>query len=91
MKLPELMKRFEKKYKIRVVAGVLVVSLVAQTVPTYRILANKTAKETVEESKGEEESDSGKERDSEEVKQKMEEALDQIQVEEKEIGKEETV
>ena len=43
MKLPELKKRFTRKYVIRIIAGVLVVGMVGTGVSTANVFAAKTA------------------------------------------------
>ena len=46
MKLPELKKKFTKKYVIRIIAGVLVVGMVGTGVSTANVFAAKTAQES---------------------------------------------
>ena len=48
MKLPELKKRFTRKYVIRIIAGVLVVGMVGTGVSTANVFAAKTAQESTE-------------------------------------------
>ena len=48
MKLPELKKKFTKKYVIRIIAGVLVVGMVGTGVSTANVFAAKAAKESTE-------------------------------------------
>ena len=48
MKLPELKKKFTKKYVIRIIAGVLVVGMVGTGVSTANVFAAKTAQESTE-------------------------------------------
>lgn len=93
MKLPELRTKFRNKYVIRIVAGVLVVAMVGTGVSVSQVQAAKNdtavtgteaaAEDTEEETAAEE--DSGTE-------DALKEVLDsRITVNEKEIGKEETV
>ena len=95
MKLPELKKKFTKKYVIRIIAGVLVVGMVGTGVSTANVFAAKAAKESTEsvESTESTEKDSKKSdtKDSD-AESKLKDALDDsIKFSEKEIGKEETV
>lgn len=77
MKLPELKRRFKNKYMIRIAAGVLVVTMAATGVSAYSVQAAKSEKtETGTEAVVEEE---------------LEDAISSITLNEKEIGKEETV
>ena len=48
MKLPELKKKFTKKYVIRIIAGVLVIGMVGTGVSTANVFAAKTAQESTE-------------------------------------------
>ena len=48
MKLPELKKRFTRKYVIRIIAGVLVVGMVGTGVSTANVFAAKTAQEKMD-------------------------------------------
>ncbi|EEV01868.1 hypothetical protein [Roseburia intestinalis] len=95
MKLPELKKKFTKKYVIRIIAGVLVVGMVGTGVSTANVFAAKAAKESTEsvESTESTEKDNKKSdtKDSD-AESKLKDALDDsIKFSEKEIGKEETV
>ena len=95
MKLPELKKKFTKKYVIRIIAGVLVVGMVGTGVSTANVFAAKAAKESTEsvESTESTQKDSKKSdtKDSD-AESKLKDALDDsIKFSEKEIGKEETV
>ena len=95
MKLPELKKKFTKKYVIRIIAGVLVVGMVGTGVSTANVFAAKAAKESTESVASTEstEKDSKKSdtKDSD-AESKLKDALDDsIKFSEKEIGKEETV
>lgn len=85
MKLPELKKRFTRKYVIRIIAGVLVVGMVGTGVSTANVFAAKTAQESTE-------STESTEKDDSDAESKLKDALDDsIKFSEKEIGKEETV
>lgn len=95
MKLPELKKKFTKKYVIRIIAGVLVVGMVGTGVSTANVFAAKASKESTEsvESTESTKKDSKKSdtKDSD-TESKLKDALDDnIKFSEKEIGKEETV
>lgn len=90
MKLPELKSKFKNRYAIRIIAGVLVVTLVATGSSVYSVNAAKAgsaATETVEETEVSEETE-----DTEDAESSLKELLDNgSRVSEKEIGKEETV
>ena len=89
MKLPELKKRFTRKYVIRIIAGVLVVGMVGTGVPTANVFAAKTAQESTEST---ESTEKDSEKDDSDAESKLKDALDDsIKFSEKEIGKEETV
>lgn len=88
MKLPELKKRFNNKYVIRIVAGVLMVGMLGTSFSAYTVYAEKGAEE--------ETTDATDEDSMEEAEEAEEDSLadllgDGISVSEKEIGKEETV
>lgn len=90
MKLPELKTKFKNKYAIRIIAGMLVVTLAATGTPVYQVSAAKgsdTAVETSEET----EADKEKEEDAAGADSLLKELTGSIEVDEKEIGKEETV
>ena len=87
MKLPELKKRFTKKYVIRIIAGVLVVGMVGTGVSSADVFAAKTAQESTESTESTE-----KDSKKSDAESKLKDALDDsIKFSEKEIGKEETV
>lgn len=90
MKLPELKSKFKNRYAIRIIAGVLIVTLVATGSSVYSVNAAKAgsaATETVEETEVSEETE-----DTEDAESSLKELLDNgSRVSEKEIGKEETV
>lgn len=90
MKLPELKSKFKNRYAIRIIAGVLVVTLVATGSSVYSVNAAKAgsaATETVEETEVSEEAE-----DTEDAESSLKDLLDNgSKVSEKEIGKEETV
>ena len=90
MKLPELKSKFKNRYAIRIIAGVLVVTLVATGSSVYSVNAAKAgsaATETVEETEVSEETE-----DTEDAENSLKDLLDNgSKVSEKEIGKEETV
>ncbi|MGN0350425.1 MAG: hypothetical protein ACI4ES_02150 [Roseburia sp.] len=91
MKLPELKKRFNNKYVIRIVAGVLMVGMLGTSLSAYTVYAEKgkESTETVEEST-EDATEEGSEEDS--AEETLSDLLgDSVSVSEKEIGKEETV
>lgn len=90
MKLPELKSKFKNKYAIRIIAGMLVVTLVATGTSVYQVSAAKgsdAATETVKETDETEETDE----DTDAVDGLREELEGSIHISEKEIGKEETV
>ena len=90
MKLPELKSKFKNRYAIRIIAGVLVVTLAATGSSVYSVNAAKAgsaATETVEETEVSEETE-----DTEDAESSLKDLLDNgSKVSEKEIGKEETV
>ena len=89
MKLPELKKRFTRKYVIRIIAGVLVVGMVGTGVSTANVFAAKTAQESTEST---ESTEKDSKKDDSDAESKLKDALDDsIKFSEKEIGKEETV
>ena len=89
IKLPELKKRFTRKYVIRIIAGVLVVGMVGTGVSTANVFAAKTAQESTEST---ESTEKDSEKDDSDAESKLKDALDDsIKFSEKEIGKEETV
>ena len=89
MKLPELKKRFTRKYVIRIIAGVLVVGMVGTGVSTANVFAAKTARESTEST---ESTEKDSKKDDSDAESKLKDALDDsIKFSEKEIGKEETV
>ena len=86
MKLPELKKRFTRKYVIRIIAGVLVVGMVGTGVSTANVFAAKTAQESTEST---ESTEKDSEKDDSDAESKLKDALDDsIKFSEKEIGKE---
>ena len=92
MNLPELKKRFKNKYAIRIIAGVLVVTLLGTGVSASSVTAkNSTVKgtETVEETAETEETEEAEE--TEAGKKLADKLAKSVSVEEKKIGKEETV
>ena len=87
MKLPELKKRFTRKYVIRIIAGVLVVGMVGTGVSTANVFAAKTAQESTEST---ESTEKDSEKDDSDAESKSKDALDDsIKLSEKEIGNEE--
>ncbi len=84
MKLAELKNKFKNKYVIRIVAGVLVVAVLGSSATAYTVYgAKKTAVETAEDSKGQ---------DNSEFENDLKDMLsDNINVEAKEVDKDETV
>lgn len=98
MKLPELKNKFKSKYAIRIVAGVLIVALAGTGVSSYSVSAAKGAGKAAAESTETAKSlDTEKSSNAAEVtKTDEEDALsdalnNSITINEKEIGKEETV
>lgn len=85
MKLPELKSKFKNKYAIRIIAGILVVTLAATGTSVYQVSAAKEST-AVEADAGTDGTDEGDETDS-----LREELLGSVSVDEKDIGKEETV
>lgn len=88
MKLPELKKRFNNKYVIRIVAGVLMVGMLGTSFSAYTVYAEKAAVETEKEEAKEETKDEAESTSEDSLKDIL---GDSISVSEKEIGKEETV
>lgn len=90
MKLPELKNKLKNKYVIRIVAGALVIALVGTSISFSNVQAAKsTAKQetTTEESTESEESE-----EAEDAQNALSDAINNsITLNEKEIGKEETV
>lgn len=84
MKLAELKSKFRNKYVIRIVAGVLTVAVLGSSATAYTVYgAKKTAAETAEDSKGQ---------DNSEFENDLKDMLsDNINVEAKEVDKDETV
>lgn len=92
MKLPELKKKFTKKYVIRIIAGVLVVGMVGTGVSTANVFAAKTAQESIESTESTEKDSKKSDTKDSDAESKLKDALDDsIKFSEKEIGKEETV
>lgn len=92
MKLPELKKRFTRKYVIRIIAGVLVVGMVGTGVSTANVFAAKTAQESTESTESTEKDSKKSDTKDSDAESKLKDALDDsIKFSEKEIGKEETV
>lgn len=92
MKLPELKKKFTKKYVIRIIAGVLVVGMVGTGVSTANVFAAKTARESTESTESTEKDSKKSDTKDSDAESKLKDALDDsIKFSEKEIGKEETV
>lgn len=92
MKLPELKKKFTKKYVIRIIAGVLVVGMVGTGVSTANVFAAKTAQESTESTESTEKDSKKSDTKDSDAESKLKDALDDsIKFSEKEIGKEETV
>ena len=92
MNLPELKKRFKNKYAIRIIAGVLVVTLLGTGVSASSVTAkNSTVKgtETVGETAETEETEEAEEKEA--GKELADKLAKSVSVEEKKIGKEETV
>lgn len=73
MKLPELKKRFTRKYVIRIIAGVLVVGMVGTGVSTANVFAAKTAQESTEST---ESTEKDSEKDDSDAESKLKDALD---------------
>lgn len=84
MKLAELKNKFKNKYVIRIVAGVLVVAVLGSSATAYTVYgAKKTAVETAEDKKSQ---------DNSEFENDLKDMLsDNINVEAKEVDKDETV
>lgn len=84
MKLAELKSKFKNKYVIRIVAGVLTVAVLGSSATAYTVYgAKKTAVDTAEDSKGQ---------DNSEFENDLKDMLsDNINVEAKEVDKDETV
>lgn len=91
MKLPELKKHFQNKYVIRIIAGVLVVTMVGTGASVYGLKSgvNKAAEPVVTASAGEVDNDVNEAKGEEE---KLTDALNSsLKINEVDIGKEETV
>lgn len=82
MKLPELKRRFNKKYVVRVVAGVLTIALVGSGVTAYNVRAEKDGKN---------QANLSTEVTEEVSTESLSSLLSEVSVEQKEIGKSETV
>lgn len=98
MKLPELKNKFKSKYAIRIVAGVLIVALAGTGVSSYSVSAakgfGKAAAESTETAKSldTEKSSNAAEVTKTDAEDALSDALNNsITINEKEIGKEETV
>lgn len=98
MKLPELKNKFKNKYAIRIVAGVLIVALAGTGVSSYSVSAakgfGKAAAESTEIAKSldTEKSSNASEVTKTDAEDALSDALNNsITINEKEIGKEETV
>lgn len=89
MKLAKLKEKFKNKYAIRIIAGVLVVTLVGTGVSVYDVSAAKTAGNAKTATEQTAEQEDAEEEDAEET---LDELLSsKVTINEKEIGKEETV
>lgn len=89
MKLAKLKEKFKNKYAIRIIAGVLVVTLVGTGVSVYDVSAAKTAGNAKAATEQTAEQEDAEEEDAEEA---LDELLSsKVTINEKEIGKEETV
>ena len=91
MKLPELKKHFQNKYVIRIIAGVLVVTMVGTGASVYGLKSgvNKAAEPVVTASAGEVYNDVN---EAEGEEEKLTDALNSsLKINEVDIGKEETV
>ena len=90
MKLPELKSKFKNKYAIRIIAGMLVVTLAATGTSVYQVSAAKGDDAATEAAAEEKEADADAEAENT-VGSLQDELMGNISVNEKEIGKEETV
>ena len=84
MKLPELKKRFQNKYVVRIIAGVLTIAMVGTGFSVYTVHAEKAGTESAAQT-------AGSESDSEDELSLSSLLKDNISVSEKEIDKDETV
>lgn len=84
MKLPELKKRFQNKYVVRIVAGVLTIAMVGTGFSVYTVHAEKAGTENAAQT-------AGSESDSEDELSLSSLLKDNVSVSEKEIDKDETV
>ncbi len=89
MKLPELKKRFNNKYVIRIVAGVLMVGMLGTSFSAYTVYAEKGSEETTTEEASTEETTEDADAEDDDTLSDL--LSDGISVSQKEIGKEETV
>lgn len=86
MKLAELKNRFKNRYVIRIIAGVLTVAVVGSSATAYNVYAAKNT-DTQTEASAEEKTE-----DSKDAEEELKDMLsDNIKVETKDIGKDETV
>ena len=76
MKLPELKKKFTKKYVIRIIAGVLVVGMVGTGVSTANVFAAKTAQESTESTESTEKDSKKSDTKDSDAESKLKDALD---------------
>jgi putative membrane protein len=91
MKLPELKAKFKNKYVIRIVSGVLVVAMLGAGVSVSQVQAAKNTNTAATSAVTEETQTTEKESDEKSVNDALSQAIDGITVNEKEIGKDETV
>ena len=94
MKLTELKNRFHKKYVIRVIAGVLIVSLVGAGISVSSVQAakGKETQTTTEVSETSESEATGADAETTDAENALKDALNSsITINDREIGKEETV
>lgn len=89
MKLPELKKRFNNKYVIRIVAGVLMVGMLGTSFSAYTVYAEKGSEEAATEEVSTEETTEDADAEDDDTLSDL--LSDGISVSQKEIGKEETV
>lgn len=90
MKLPELKTKFKNKYAIRIIAGMLVVTLTATGASVYQVSAAKGNDTATEEAAEEKEAETDAE-DEDTLDSLRDELTGNISIDEKDIGKEETV
>lgn len=90
MKLPELKSKFKNKYAIRIIAGMLVVTLAATGTSVYQVSAAKGSDKTTEAAAEEEDTEADAE-EEDTLSSLRDELTGNISIDEKEIGKEETV